>query len=64
MSLVTAVVLFALLSTAVTLVLGIRSMTRGSATHTHDGTHYMTLRVGWQGITLALMMVSGLLAAV
>jgi ABC-type uncharacterized transport system YnjBCD permease subunit len=58
MNLLTIVILLALGATTVSLVLGIISMERGGEYDREHGTRYMAMRVGFQGLTLALLLIA------
>ena len=58
MDLLTIVILLALGATAVSLVLGITSMERGGQYDQEHGTRYMAMRVGFQGLTLVLLLLA------
>jgi ABC-type dipeptide/oligopeptide/nickel transport system permease subunit len=58
MDLLTIVILLALGATAVSLVLGIISMERGGKYDDEHGTRFMAMRVGFQGLTLVLLLVA------
>jgi hypothetical protein len=58
MDLLTIVILLALAATAVSLVLGIISMERGGQYDSEHGTRYMAMRVGFQELTLVLLLVA------
>jgi hypothetical protein len=58
MDLLTIVILLALGATAVSLVLGIISMERGGQYDLEHGTRYMAMRVGFQGLTLVLLLLA------
>lgn len=58
MDLLTIVILLALGATAVSLVLGIIAMERGGEYDREHSTRYMAMRVGFQGLTLALLLVA------
>jgi ABC-type uncharacterized transport system YnjBCD permease subunit len=62
MDLLTLVILLALGATAVSLVLGIISMERGGQYDREHGTRYMAMRVGFQGLTLVLLLLALLFA--
>lgn len=62
MDLLTILILVALGATAASLLLGLISMERGGDYDREHATRYMALRVGFQGLTLALLLVALFLA--
>ena len=62
MSLLTIVILLALVATAVILVMGIGSMMRGGEYDDQHETQFLFARVGLQGLTFVLLMVALYLA--
>lgn len=58
MKLLTVLVILAMIATAISLILGINSMERGGEYDRTHGTRYMSMRVGFQGLTLVLLLVA------
>ncbi|MCC7462058.1 MAG: twin transmembrane helix small protein [Gammaproteobacteria bacterium] len=58
MAMLTILILMALGATAVSLFLGIISMERGGEFDRAHSTRYMAMRVGFQGLTLVLLLIA------
>lgn len=58
MDVVTLLIVFALLATVVSLILGVRSMGRGGESDEARSGKYMLMRVGFQGVTLVLLVIA------
>jgi hypothetical protein len=58
MSLLTILILLALGATVASLVLGLYSMERGGEYDRVHSTRYMAARVGFQGLTLVLLLIA------
>lgn len=63
MRLLTVLILLALAGTVVSLILGVISMERGGEYDRVHGTRYMAARVGFQGLTLVLLLIALYFAA-
>ncbi len=63
MTLLTAIILVAMLMTAGVLVSGIASMARGGAYDQRHSYRFMFARVGLQGLTLVLLMLALLISS-
>jgi len=57
MDLLTILIIFALLATAVALLLGLTSLGQGGSFDEHFGTRFMWARVGLQGLAVVLLLV-------
>jgi hypothetical protein len=58
MKLLTVLIFLAMAATVVSLILGINSMERGGEYDRVHSTRYMAMRVGFQGLTLVLLMIA------